>query len=85
MGKRITAGGGLTIGLDLSDKTSEACVLDAAGEVVETFRVRTTPPALERALARFEPARVVLDCARATVWSAPAASSSTRCGASRDR
>lgn len=32
MDKRITAS--WTIGLDLSDKTTEACVLDAAGEVV---------------------------------------------------
>ena len=31
MGKRIPATGGLTIGLDLSDKTMEACVLDGAG------------------------------------------------------
>ena len=68
MDKGITAGGGLTIGLDLSDKTSEACVLDAAGEVVETFRVRTTPVALERALARFEPARVVLEVGTHSPW-----------------
>ena len=68
MGKRIMAGGGLTIGLDLSDKTSEACVLDAAGEVVETFRVRTTPAALERALARFEPSRVVLEVGTHSPW-----------------
>jgi transposase len=68
MGKRITAGGDLTIGLDLSDKTSEACVLDAAGEVVETFRVRTTPAALERALARFERARVVLEVGTHSPW-----------------
>ena len=68
MGKRITAGGGLTIGLDLSDKTSEACVLDASGEVVESFRVRTTPAALERALARFERARVVLEVGTHSPW-----------------
>jgi transposase len=68
MDKRITAGGGLTIGLDLSDKTSEACVLDAAGEVVETFRVRTTPAALERALGRFEVCRVVLEVGTHSPW-----------------
>jgi transposase len=68
MGKRITAGSGLTIGLDLSDKTSEACVLDAAGEVVETFRVRTMPAALERALARFESCRVVLEVGTHSPW-----------------
>jgi len=61
MSKRITATGRLTIGLDLSDKTTEACVLDGAGDVVERFRVGTTAPRLERALARFESSRVILE------------------------
>lgn len=68
MGKSITATGRLTIGLDLSDKTMEACVLDGAGEVVERFRVRTTQPALERALARFEPSRVILEVGTHSPW-----------------
>jgi transposase len=68
MGKRITTRGGLTIGLDLSDKTTEACVLDAAGEVVERFRVQTAQPALERALARFEPSRVILEVGTHSPW-----------------
>ena len=61
MSKRITTKGPLTIGLDLGDKHTEACVLDGSGEVVETFRVRTTEPALDRALSRFETSRVVLE------------------------
>jgi transposase len=60
--------GALTIGLDLSDKTTEACVLDAAGEVVERFRVRTTAPALERTLARYEPSRVILEVGTHSPW-----------------
>jgi transposase len=68
MSKSITAGSGLTIGLDLGDKYSEACVLDAAGEVLETFRVRTTQPALDRALSRFESARVVLEVGTNSPW-----------------
>jgi transposase len=68
MGKRITTRGGLTIGLDLSDQTTEACVLDAAGEVVERFRVCTTTAALERALARFEPSRVILEVGTHSPW-----------------
>jgi hypothetical protein len=35
MRKDITAGGSLTIGLDLGDKWSEACVLEGSGEVLE--------------------------------------------------
>ena len=38
MGKRITTSSGVTIGLDLGDRYSEGCALDAAGEVVETNR-----------------------------------------------
>jgi activator of 2-hydroxyglutaryl-CoA dehydratase len=61
MDKNITASGSLTIGLDLGDKHTEACVMDSGGEVLETFRVRTTQAALDRALARFDAARVVLE------------------------
>jgi transposase len=68
MDKRITATSSLTIGLDLSDKTTEACVLDGAGEVVERFRVRTTTAGLEQALARFEPSRVILEVGTHSPW-----------------
>jgi len=68
MGKDITADVGLTIGLDLGDKYSEGCVVDASGEVVETFRVRTTQPALDRALARFGKARVVMEVGTHSPW-----------------
>jgi transposase len=68
MSKRITASGDLTIGLDLGDKYSEACVVDGSGEVLETFRVRTTQAALDRALSRFELARVVLEVGTNSPW-----------------
>jgi len=68
MSKRITAGSGLTIGLDLGDKYSEACVVDGSGEVLETFRVGTTQAALDRALSRFASARVVLEVGTNSPW-----------------
>jgi transposase len=68
MSKRIMASGDLTIGLDLGDKYSEACVVDGSGEVLETFRVRTTQAALDRALSRFESARVVLEVGTNSPW-----------------
>jgi len=37
----------ITIGLDVGDRWSEVCVLDAGGTVRTTRRVRTTAPALE--------------------------------------
>ena len=39
MGKNITTGGGLTIGLDLGDRFTGGRVLDGSGETVEAFRV----------------------------------------------
>lgn len=68
MDERITTNGALTIGLDLGDKHTEACVVDGSGEVVETFRVRTTPAALERAVARFGACRVVLEVGTHSPW-----------------
>lgn len=68
MDKNITAGGFLTIGLDLGDKHTEACVMDGSGEVLETFRVRTTQVALDRALARFEASRIVLEVGTHSPW-----------------
>ena len=68
MDKNITASGFLTIGLDLGDKHTEACVMDGSGEVLETFRVRTTQVALDRALARFEASRIVLEVGTHSPW-----------------
>jgi transposase len=68
MGKDITKAGGLTIGLDLGDKYSEGCVVDSFGEVFETFRVRTTQPALARKLSSFERSRVVVEVGTHSPW-----------------
>ncbi len=68
MDKRITKTRELTIGLDLGDKHTTGCVLDDSGEVVETFRVRTTRPGLERKLGSFSPSRVVLEVGTHSPW-----------------
>jgi transposase len=68
MSKRNTADERLTMGLDLGDKRSEACVVDGSGEVVETFGVRTTQPTLDRALSRFASARVVIEVGTNSPW-----------------
>ena len=51
MNEASTTPSTLTIGIDLGDRKSHVCVLDAAGEVVEESRIATTPRALR---ARFE-------------------------------
>jgi len=68
MGESITAAMGLTIGLDLGDRFTEGRVLDASGEVVESFRVRTTEPALTSRLSSFAPSRVVLEVGTHSPW-----------------
>jgi transposase len=68
MNERNTTGGGVTVGLDLGDRYSEGCVVDASGEVVETFRVRTTEPALGKRLSSFPASRVVIEVGTHSPW-----------------
>ncbi len=68
MQKGITSEETQTIGLDLGDRYSQGCVLDGAGDVVESFRVRTTPAGLSKRLAGFEPSRVVLEVGTHSPW-----------------
>ena len=56
------------IGCDLGDRFSEVCVLDAAGAVVDRSRVRTTQQGLEKYLARFERACVVIEVGVHSRW-----------------
>lgn len=52
---------GLTFGLDIADSFTQFCSVDAQGKVVETGRVRTTTPALQRHFSSVDRARVVLE------------------------
>lgn len=58
----------LTVGLDVGDRFSQLCVLDAGGEVVEEVRVRTTPEGLERWLAGRAPFRIALEVGTHSSW-----------------
>jgi transposase len=58
----------VTIGLDVGDRYTTACVVDAAGEVSETARVRTTPAALEQRLRGLPRCRVVLETGTHSAW-----------------
>lgn len=57
-----------TIGLDVGDRHSHLCILDASGEIVEETRVRTTAPALSGHFAGRTPARVVLEVGPHSPW-----------------
>ncbi len=51
MSEDITMVPALTIGLDIGDRKCVGCAVDAAGDVVATFQVATSAPALSKRLA----------------------------------
>jgi transposase len=68
MDKNITMTSGLTIGLDLGDKSTVGCIFSPSGEVVETFTVSTTMSALGRTMDGFDASRVVLEVGTHSPW-----------------
>jgi transposase len=52
------AGQRLTIGLDLGDRSSCYCVLDAAGEVLVERKVSTTPKAMKEVFGKIARSRM---------------------------
>ena len=63
----------LIAGVDLGDKTSHVCVLDAAsGAVVERSTVRTSVASFERHFRRAEPMRVALETGTHSPWASRA-------------
>jgi transposase len=59
---------GITVGLDLGDRWSEVCVLDAESEVVRRAKVRTTNPALTEEFRGRPRCRVVLEVGTHSPW-----------------
>ncbi|MCL5736348.1 MAG: IS110 family transposase [Actinobacteria bacterium] len=58
----------LTMGVDVGDRFSQICTLDAAGEIVEEARIRTTPAGLERWFRSVEPTLVILEAGTHSPW-----------------
>jgi transposase len=58
----------LTIGIDLGDRKSHVCVLDAEGEVVEESQMATTPKALRARFEGLAPARIALEVGGHSAW-----------------
>jgi transposase len=57
-----------TVGLDLGDRYSEVCVLDASGAVVERGRVLTTRKGMRRRFAKMTRARIALEVCIHSSW-----------------
>jgi transposase len=68
MGKGITREIRITIGLDVSDRFTEAYAIDADGNWIENWRMRTDPEAIRNGLARHPGARVVLEVGCHSPW-----------------
>jgi hypothetical protein len=58
----------MTIGMDLGDRTSEICVLDAEGTVVETARIRTKQDAIAQRFAGATASRIALETGTHSPW-----------------
>jgi transposase len=58
----------MTIGLDLGDRYSYLCAVEAGGEAIESGRIQTTRSALEKRFRGVEAARVVLEAGTHSPW-----------------
>lgn len=56
------------IGIDLGDKRSHICVLDAGGACVETGTVVTTPSGFEGRFKRTDPCRIAIEAGGQSAW-----------------
>jgi transposase len=68
MYQHTTHGSLTTVGLDVGDRYTYLCVLDAAGEVAEEGRVRSTPEAIRQRFSPQSRARVVLETGTHSLW-----------------
>ena len=68
MAKGTTTRVGITIGMDVSDRFTEAYAIDADGEWVESWRMPTKQTALRDGLSRYPGARVVLEVGCHSPW-----------------
>jgi len=66
--KGIAGKAGITIGLDVSDRFTEAYAIDANGEFVASWRIPTKAAAFREQLSRYPGARVVLEVGCHSPW-----------------
>ena len=57
-----------TVGLDVGDRHSHFCVLDATGEVLEEGRVASTATGLADGFARWPASQVVMEVGTHSPW-----------------
>lgn len=68
MNEATTTHATMTIGIDLGDRQSHICVLDAAGKVVEESRIATTPGSLRGRFEGLAATRIALEVGGHSAW-----------------
>ena len=68
MTEASTTPGTMTIGIDLGDRHSHVCVLDATGEIVEESRIATTPKTLRARFDGLAPTRIAHEVGGHSAW-----------------
>ena len=68
MSSKIAAQQRITIGLDIGDRTSQTYAIDAAGEVIESFSLSTTPAGIRKAFSDHPESLVVLEVGTHSPW-----------------
>src|SRR5215831_9386978 len=63
-----TCKGQLTIGLDLGDRSSFYCVLDAAGEITLEQKLPTTPDGMKQAFGKMQRCRIAMETGTHSPW-----------------
>src|SRR5499427_7993328 len=63
-----TCKGQLTIGLDLGDRSSSYCVLDAAGEITLEQKLPTTPEGMKQTFAKMPRCRLAMETGAHSPW-----------------
>lgn len=66
--KKVIKGRGMTVGLDLGDRSSQVLVLDGEGQVVEEGRVGTTEAALRQRFSGCARMRIALETGTHSPW-----------------
>lgn len=58
----------LTVGMDLSDRTTRICILDAGGEILEETRLSLMEPVVRRRFCQLPSSRVALEVGTHSPW-----------------
>jgi transposase len=66
--KMIEQGMNVVAGLDIGDKHSHVCLIDLDGHIVESKKIRTSQPALEKYFAAWAAMRVVFEAGTHANW-----------------